>query len=274
MKKKLLAIFTVACVACLSLVLMAGCSSSNKSSSSSSSSTPDKVIVGFDEGYPPFGYIDEATGEHTGFDIDLAKEAANRLGWTVEFQPIDWDSKESLIESGTITCIWNGFTIEGREDQYAFSEPYFQNVQVVLTREDTGINKLSDLADKIVLAQTNSAAYELLAEGGDQAELAKTFKSLETIPQYNTALMQLESGAVDAIAIDEPVAKQLIEGKQGYKILDETLRTEHYGVGFKKGEDAMAQQITDTLKEMYNDGTVEKIAANYEAIDMGNWVLK
>ncbi len=270
MKKKLLVLLTVACVACLSLVLMVGCSGNNASKSSEGT----KVVVGFDEGYPPFGYIDEATGEHTGFDIDLAKEAADRLGWEVEFQPIDWDSKESLIESGTITCIWNGFTIEGREDQYAFTEPYFQNIQVILTREDSGIKTLADLDGKIVLAQTNSAAYELLTDPEGQAELASTFKSLETVPQYNTALMQLESGAVDAIAIDLPVANQLIDGKDGYVILDETLRTEHYGVGFKKGEEAMADELTKTLKEMYADGTVEKIAANYDAISMDDWILK
>ncbi len=275
MKKKLTMLLSLACVACLAAALLVGCSSSssNGSEEGSDSTSETTLILGFDQNFPPFGYVDD-DGNYTGFDIDVATAACERLGWTLQLEPIDWDSKDSLIESGEITCIWNGFTMEGREDQYAFTEPYYSNSQVVLVKEDSGIESLSDLAGKTVLAQVNSAAYNLLAEGGDQEELAGTFKSLETIADYNTAFMQLESNAVDAIALDLPVAQNLISGEDGYEILDEQLSTESYAVGFKLGNEEQAQQLTDTLRELYEDGTIEEIAANYDAITYENWILK
>ncbi len=276
MKKKLTMLFTLACVACLSAVLLVGCSSSSSSdegSGSEAATSETTLVLGFDQNFPPFGYVDD-DGEYAGFDIDVARAACERLGWTLELEPIDWDSKDSLINSGEISCIWNGFTMEGREDQYAFTEPYYSNSQVILIKEDSGIESLDDLAGKTVLAQVNSAAYDLLAEGGDQEELAGTFKSLETIAEYSTAFMQLESGAVDAIALDLPVAKDLIADEEGYVILDEQLSTENYAVGFKLGNDDQAAQLTDVLRELYNDGTIEEIAAEYDAITYENWILK
>lgn len=276
MKKKLTMLFTLACVACLSAALLVGCSSSSSSdegSGSEAATSETTLVLGFDQNFPPFGYVDD-DGEYAGFDIDVARAACERLGWTLELEPIDWDSKDSLINSGEISCIWNGFTMEGREDQYAFTEPYYSNSQVILIKEDSGIESLDDLAGKTVLAQVNSAAYDLLAEGGDQEELAGTFKSLETIAEYSTAFMQLESGAVDAIALDLPVAKDLIADEEGYMILDEQLSTENYAVGFKLGNDDQAAQLTDVLRELYNDGTIEEIAAEYDAITYENWILK
>lgn len=276
MKKKLMMLFTLACVACLSMALLVGCSSSNGNGSeegSDEASSDTTLVLGFDQNFPPFGYVDD-DGNYAGFDIDVATAACERLGWTLQPEPIDWDSKDALIESGEITCIWNGFTMEGREDQYAFTDPYYSNSQVILTKEDSGIKSLSDLKDKVVLAQVNSAAYNLLAEGGDQEELASTFKSLETIAEYNTAFMQLESNAVDAIALDLPVAQNLIADEEGYVVLDEQLSTESYAVGFKKGSEEQAQQLTEVLRELYKDGTIEKIAADYDAITYENWILK
>lgn len=264
MKKKLMLLLTVACVACMTAALLVGCGSSQKSS--------DKFVLGYDNTFKPFGYLDEK-GNPTGFDIDMATEACNRLGWELELNAIDWDSKDSLINSGTITCIWNGFTMEGREDQYTFTKPYYSNTQVIVTKEGSGISTLADLAGKNVLAQVNSSAYNLLAEGGDQAQLAATFKSLQTIPDYNSAFMQLESGAVDAIAMDMPVAQSHLAEKAGYVMLDEHLSTESYAVGFKKGETEKAQKLEETLKAMYEDGTVAKIAEKYD-LSMDNWILK
>lgn len=276
MKKKLTMLFTLACAACLTAALLVGCSSSSSNGSeegSDAAQSETTLVLGFDQNFPPFGYVDD-DGSYTGFDIDVAAAACERLGWTLQPEPIDWDSKDSLIDSGEITCIWNGFTVEGREDQYSFTEPYYSNSQVILTKEDSGIKSLDDLKGKVVLAQVNSAAYSLLTEGGDQEKLAGTFKSLETIAEYNTAFMQLESNAVDAIALDLPVAQDLIKDEKGYTILDEQLSTESYAVGFKKGNDEQAQQLTETLRELYNDGTIEKIAADYDAITYENWILK
>lgn len=278
MKKLLLMIIGVACAVCLSAVALTGCSSSE---SKSSSEAPEylgedgKFVVGFDETFKPFGYKDD-NGEYTGFDLELAQAVADKNGWEIELSPIDWDTKDAQIDSGTIDVIWNGFTIEGREDAYEFTDPYYLNDQVILVREGSNINSLSDLAGKTVVAQVNSPAYDNLAEGGDYYDsLGSTLGALETAPEYQTALMQLESGACDAVAIDYPTAQSLIAGKDGYVILDEVVSSENYGVGAKKGNTELVEQIQSALIELYNDGTIEEIASHYpEEISIDKWVLK
>ena len=210
----------------------------------------------------------------TGFDLDLAQEVANRNGWDIELSAIDWDTKDAQLNQGTINCIWNGFTMEGREDDYTFSEPYMLNEQVIVVKKDSGITSLSDLAGKTVVTQADSAALDVLE--GDKKDVADTFKSLQTLPDYNNAFMQLESGMVDAVACDLSIAQYQIAAKpDAYQQLD-PLSSEHYAVGFKKGDDALAAKVTSTLKDMYNDGTVEKLIEKYADYGMSaeNWALK
>lgn len=235
-----------------------------------------KLIVGFDSSYPPYGYVGD-DGEYTGFDLDLAQEVAARNDWEVQLEPVDWDAKDTMLDSGAINCIWNGFTMEGREDDYTFSEPYMINGQVVVVRADSGISSFDDLAGKAVITQVDSAAYNVLAgDDATQADLAATFGSLETIGDYNTAFMQLESGAVDAVACDLSIsAYQLAAKPDAYVQLDEFLSEEHYAVGFKKGDDATAATVTDTLRAMDEDGFVADLCDKYAAdgISYDNWCL-
>ena len=232
------------------------------------------LIVGFDQSYPPYGFVGD-DGEFTGFDLDLAAEVADRNGWEVQYEPIDWDAKDTLLDSGAITCIWNGFTMEGREDDYTFSEPYMLNGQVVVVKADSGIESFDDLAGKTVITQVDSAALDVLE--GDQADLAATFASLEQIGEYNTAFMQLESGAVDAVACDLSIAEyQMAANPDAYVQLPEMLSEEHYAVGFKKGSQALADKVTDTLREMNEDGFIEELCQKYAeyGISYDNWVLE
>lgn len=283
-------------------LFLAGCSTGGTAGSSASSSaaastgfetngpkpisekakeanTADKdgvLTVGFDQEFPPYGYVGD-DGVYTGFDLYLAAEVAARNGWNLNCVALNWDAKDTELNSGAIDCIWNGFTIEGREDGYAFTKPYMDNSQVVVVRKDAGITKLADLAGKTVMVQTDSAAEDVLSAEGDQAELAKTFKAIQTTPDYNTAMMELESGAVDAIGIDEPVAKFQIAGRENtFTILEEPLSTEHYGVGFAKSNTEERDVVEKTLIEMFNDGTVKKIAEKYadQGINMDAWILK
>lgn len=274
MKKKLLALLSIACVACLSAALLVGCSS-NKEEAQSEDTSADisTLIVGFDNSYPPYGFMDE-NNEPTGFDLDLAAEVAKRNGWELQLEPINWDTKDALLGQGSINCIWNGFTMEGREDGYTFSEPYMLNEQVVVVKKDSGITSLEDLADKTVVTQADSAALDVLE--GDQKALADTFKELQTLPDYNNAFMQLESGAVDAVACDLSIAQYQMAAKTDMFEKLDALSSEHYAVGFKKGDEALAQKVTDTLKAMYEDGTVEQLINKYADYGMSleNWVLK
>ena len=243
------------------------------SSSADAGGETATLTVGFDQAYPPYGYVGD-DGEFTGLDLVLAAEDATRNDWELKLEPIDWDAKDTLLNSGAITCIWNGFTMEGREDDYTFSDPYMLNAQVVVVRADSGIESFEDLAGKTVITQVDSAAEEVL--NGDMADLTATFASLETIGDYNTAFMQLESGAVDAVACDLSIAQYQMAGKDTYKQLDEQLSTEHYAVGFKKGDTALAEKVTETLKEMDEDGFVKELCDKYadDGVSYDNWLIK
>lgn len=137
-----------------------------------------QFIVGFDAEFPPYGYKDES-GEYVGFDLDLAAEVCKRQGWELVKQPIDWDSKDMELDSGAIDCIWNGFTMNGREDQYTFSVPYVDNSQVFVVAEDAGIETKADLAGKAVGVQKDSSA--LAALEGDEKALARYLCGAEPV---------------------------------------------------------------------------------------------
>lgn len=223
--------------------------------------------VGFDQDFPPMGFVGD-DGEYTGFDLELAREVASRLGLQYVPQPIAWDSKDMELNSGTIDCIWNGFTMNGREDAYTWTTPYMDNSQVFVVQKDSGIASQGDLAGKIVEVQADSSAEAALK---DNPELAATFGVLQTTPDYNTAFMDLEMGAVDAIAMDVIVAGYQIENrddKDQYVILDEVLASEEYGVGFKKGNEALRDQVQKTLEEMAADGTMKQISDKWFGVDV------
>lgn len=207
-------------------------------------------------------------GEYTGFDLELAQVVADRLGMEFVPQPIAWDAKDMELESGTIDCIWNGFTMTGREDGYTWSEPYMDNSQVFVVKKDSGIQTLADLAGKIVEVQTDSSAEAALKEDPD---LTNTFSNLQITPDYNTAFMDLEMGAVDAIAMDVIVAGYQMEQRDNgddFVILDETLASEEYGIGFKKGNEALRDQVQATLEEMAADGTLAEISEKWFGRDV------
>ncbi len=232
-------------------------------------------VIGFDQDFPPYGYVGD-DGQYTGFDLDLAAAVAELEGWEIQLEPIAWDAKDALLNSGQITCIWNGFTIEGREDDYAFTAPYMENRQVIVVRSDSGIEKLEDLAGKVVLTQADSAALDLLSADGSQADLGATFADLQTIGEYNTAFMMLETGAVDAVALDYPVAVfQIGDRKDDFLILEEPLNSEHYGVGFAKGNEDLAAAVEADLIALYEDGTVAELCEKYgdQGVSIDAWVL-
>lgn len=223
--------------------------------------------MGFDASFPPYGYRDEA-GEYVGFDMDLAAEVCARNGWELVKQPVDWDSKDMELSSGTIDCIWNGFTIsDDRKDKYTWSKPYVDNSQVFVVGKDSGITKKEDLADKVVVVQADSSALEAL-NGEDNAALKASFKELIQVPEYNTAFMNLEAGAVDAVAMDIGVAHYQMESRgDGYVIMDDTLATEVYGIGFLLGNETLRDQVQTALDEMKADGKFLEIATKWDLQD-------
>ncbi|MBS1483015.1 MAG: amino acid ABC transporter substrate-binding protein [Clostridium sp.] len=223
------------------------------------------LVVGFDQDFPPMGFLGD-DGEFTGFDLELAQEVAKRLGLEYKPQPIAWDSKDMELESGNIDCIWNGFTMTGREDNYTWTEAYMANTQVFVVGKDSGIASQADLAGKVVECQVDSSAEAALKEVPD---LTATFKELLTTADYNTAFMDLEQGAVDTIAMDVIVAGYQIQQRNAdFVILEDTLSAEEYGVGFKKGNTELRDKVQATLEEMAADGTLKSISEKWFGEDV------
>ena len=222
--------------------------------------------VGFDASFPPYGYKDD-NGEYVGFDLDLAQEVCDRNGWKLVKQPIDWDSKDMELNSGSIDCIWNGFTMNGREDLYTWSTPYVDNSQVVIVKKDSDINSLNDLKGKIVAVQADSSALAAFTSDDATDEnkaLAKSFKDLQQVGDYNSAFMNLESGMVQAICMDIGVANYQISMRENeFRMLDQHVSSEQYGIGFKKGNTELRDTVQETLLAMKKDGKLDEIAKKW-----------
>lgn len=263
MKKRVIALLSVVA---LTIGLLAGC---GDAATSGKNNEDKKFIVGFDAEFPPYGYRDD-NGEYVGFDLDLAAEVCKRNNWELVKQPIDWNSKDSELSSGSIDCIWNGFTINTREDQYTWSKPYVDNSQVFAVATSSGIKAKADLAGKVVAVQKDSSALAALndEEAPENIALRDSFKELIEYADYNTAFMDLEQGAVDAVAIDIGVAQyQIASRKEGAFMMlegdDNMLATEQYGVGFLLGNEALRDTVQATLDKMVEDGTFTKIAEQW-----------
>ncbi|WP_405307020.1 amino acid ABC transporter substrate-binding protein [Methanobrevibacter sp.] len=264
MNKKIILVFTLVLAAFLmmSAVSAEGFFGFLDDGSSESSNNETTFVVGFAE-FPPFGYKD-ANGKYIGFDLDLAKEVAKRNNWTFKAQPIiDWESKEVELNANEIDCIWSEFTIDGREDHYTWSNPYFNNSQVIVVKSNSGIDSSNDLKGKVVEVQSESSAYNAIQ---NNKTLNDSIAKINQVGDYDTALMDLGSGVCDAVVMDYPSANYRITERfndHGFKILDEHVAHEKYGVAFKKGNDELRDKVQKTLDEMFKDGTVDRIAQNY-----------
>lgn len=226
----------------------------------------DKTLtVGFDQNFPPMGFVGD-DGEFTGFDLELAAEVADRLDMKLELQPIAWDAKDMELSSGNIDCIWNGFTVNGREDSYTWTESYMENKQVFVVKADSGITSIAELAGKTIVVQVDSSAEAALK---DMPELVDSFGDYMTASDYNTSLMDLGAGAVDAVAMDVIVASYQIEKRgDNFIILEETLAAEEYGVGFLLGNEELRDKVEITLKEMAADGKLAEVSEKWFGSDI------
>jgi polar amino acid transport system substrate-binding protein len=220
----------------------------------------NELVIGIDDKFAPMGFRDE-DNEIVGFDIDLAKAAAEKMGATAVFQPIDWKTKETELSSGRIDLIWNGYTItDERKEKVLFTKPYLENAQVVVTLADSNLTKLDDLAGKVVGIQSLSSAADALNAHPIKPEI-------ETVTEFSDnvlALTDLKTGRVDAVVIDEVVIDYYMSQEEGtFKVLDESLAPEQYGVGVKKGNEALLEKLQKALDEMNEDGTAAEISEKW-----------
>jgi len=256
------------------LLLLAGCSSSESGEKDNGSTDKDEqaekkeLIIGVDDKFAPMGFRDDKN-ELTGFDVEYAKAAAEYMGMTAKFQPIDWKAKETELSSGRIDLIWNGYTItDERKEKVLFTKPYLANAQVVATKADSAIEKLDDLDGKIIGLQALSSASDALAANPIETKL----KSISEYADNVLALTDLKIGRVDAVVIDEVVIDYYMAQEENtFKVIGDELSPEEYGVGVKKGNEALLEKLQAALDEMNEDGTAEEISIKWFGV---NKVLK
>jgi polar amino acid transport system substrate-binding protein len=225
-----------------------------------------KLVMGLDDSFPPMGYRNE-NHEIVGYDVDLAKEVAKRLGVDLVLQPIDWAAKEQELNTKEIDCIWNGFTItDERKQNLLFTPPYLKNAQVIVVKGNSPINSLANLIGKTVGTQAGSSSVEAI---DDAPDFKASLKDIVHYPDFLTALMDLDVGGIDAVVIDLVVANDNINrsGKD-FRILSEGLGDEEFGIGFRKADKALADKVWETLLAMASDGTVARIATKWLGADI------
>ena len=272
MKKNLFS-FVLMVISFVCVLAFAGCS---KKSSSSAAETPANAVealkargvfvLGLDDSFPPLGYRND-DNEIVGFDIDLAKEVAKRMGVKFKAQPIDWDAKEMELETGKIDCIWNGFTItEDRKKALSMSFPYLDNEQVLVVRKNGAIKTLDDMRGRVVGYQTGSSAQEAI---DDNPEFKNTLADIITFKENITALNDLKVGGIDGVVMDSVVANySLTQTGEPFTIIPNSLANEEYGIGFRKKEPELRDEVERILKEMAADGTVSKISTKWFGKDI------
>ncbi len=249
-------------VAILATVILAGCGSKNTTDNSLNDVKNKKeLIVGLDDNFPPMGFRGN-NGEIVGFDIDMAKEVGKRLGVKVTFKPVEWDGIMLSLNNKDIDVIWNGLTItDKRKEQIAFSKIYLQNKQIIMVSSKSKISKKSDLSDKSVGLQLGSSSETALAK---DKTLTNSLKQVKKYSNNTEALLDLKAGRIDAVIVDEVVGRYYASKKTGdYKVLDENLGVEDYGVGLRKTDTSLTAEIDKLLGEIKSDGTANAISKKW-----------
>ncbi|MEY8000281.1 amino acid ABC transporter substrate-binding protein [Clostridium sp. Mt-5] len=259
MKKRL---GVLALVAFLVGTMLSGCGQTQQTDKSwDDIKSKGEFVVGLDDSFPPMGFRD-SKGQIVGFDIDMAKAAAKKMGVKVVFKPVEWDGIILSLKNKDIDVIWNGLTITNdRKKQISFSKVYLQNKQIIVVKNDSNIKNKKDLSGKTVGLQLGSSSETALKS--DTA----TSKSLKEVRKYSNnteALLDLNQGRIDAVVVDEVVGRYYLQKKPGlYKILDDNFGKEDYGVGIRKTDTTFENKLNEALDSMKKDGTADKISQKW-----------
>ena len=229
-------------------------------------------IMGIDPEYPPFSYLGD-DGEYTGFDVEVCQAVCDYLGWKLEIFGVNWDEKLVQLDSMECDCVWSGMTIldSMKEAGYVISAPYYDNTQVLVVKENSGLASSADLAGKLVAVQLGTSGEALL--NGDLADLAATFGNIVTCDSFLKCFTELEGNAVDAVFVDLPVAASYAANHDGLLIIDEQLGAEQYGIAFRSGDAELCAQVEEAIQALVENGTYAEIASKSEYVDIVNNLL-
>jgi polar amino acid transport system substrate-binding protein len=266
--KKWLVIVVAICA--LSL-LIAGCGQNSQQEEDLSwQNIKDKgeFVIGLDDNFPPMGFRDEK-GEIVGFDIDLANEAAKRMGVKVTFKPVEWDGVILSLKSKDIDAIWNGLTItENRKKEIAFTDVYLEDRQIIVVQKDSTINTKKDLDGKVVGLQLGSSSEEAL---NNDAETAESLKEVRKYGSNAEALMDLETGRIEAVVVDEVAGRYFIAQRPDkYRVLEgeEHFGKESFGVGVRMEDKAFLDELNKAINSMKEDGAAGEICTKWFGEDI------
>lgn len=229
------------------------------------------ITIGFDNTFVPMGFEDK-NGENVGFDIDLATAVFEKYGIDITWQPIDWDLKETELNNGNIDLIWNGYTAtDERREKVLFTHSYMANEQVLVTKKSSGIATVADMKDKLLGAQAGSSGYEAFEA---QPETLKDVVKNAEATQYatfNEALIDLQNNRIDGLLIDRVYANYYLQQEgilDDYNIILAGYTTESFGVGARKADKELVENINKALKELYADGTFQDISDKWFGEDV------
>ena len=267
--KKRLTVLVLAFAMIFTMVALTACGGGGSSDSGESAEESFTFKHGYDKDFPPYSYIGD-DGQTTGFDVELAQAVCELNGWGYEGVPINWDAKEAELESGSIDCIWSGFTKSpDREPKFAWSDPYSVNTIKIMVLEGSDIKSTADLAGKKVGVQGSTSAQEMLetpnAEGGAE-DLMNTFAAFEKYDTYTVAVNDLKAGAIDAIAIDVTTGDYQMTKVEGLAYLDEDVCQEVYAIGFRTDDTDLRDQVNAALKTLAENGKMDEIGQKYPEI--------
>lgn len=255
---KLKKLFAVAIAAVMSLSIV-GCGEKADKDDLTYIKDNGKMVIGYTV-MNPLNYTDE-NGDFVGFETEFAKEVCKRLGVEAEFVEINWDTKETELNSKNIDCIWNGMTITPeRAENMSISTPYLENRQVLVVRAEDAEKFEASLEGASVIAEQGSAGEKLMNSD-------KTFEKATCTPVASqaTALMDVAAGTSDVAVIDYVMAGGSVGEGTDYKnlvIVDKNFESEEYGIAFRKGSNVTAE-VNKIITEMMQDGNLIVIADKY-----------
>jgi len=244
--------FGVLLAAVLCATMIAGCSKKPE----------EKLIVGLDDTFAPMGFRDEGNNL-VGFDIDLATAVGEQMGVTIEFQPIDWDSKEMELEAKNIDCIWNGMSrTPKREEEMTLSQNYLNNRIIIMTVPGVEITSKDQLADYQIGTQAKSSALEVIQE--DEVFYDGIKNNLSEYPTYDECILDMQAGRVQIMIVDEVLGEYKnnnLDSKFTVSAVD--FGEDFYTIGFRKQDTELCKRVEDALKAVCDSGKGAEISEKW-----------
>lgn len=235
------------------------------------------ITIGFDNTFVPMGF-EEKNGQYAGFDIDLAQAVSEKLGIQVNFQPIDWDMKETELQNGTIDAIWNGYSAtDERREKVAFTIPYMENQQVLVSKKSQNIQSIKDMNNKVLGAQAGSSGY---LDFEAQPDLLKNQVKDQKANQYqsfNEALIDLKNDRIDALLIDRVYANYYLQSEgilNDYIVFSAGFESESFAVGVRPADKTLLATLNQAFVELYKEGKFQEISQKWFGEDVATSQVK